>query len=102
LLGFTRKKGVFHFILKQPFIQKGSDLTRDEVDEELKKEFDMKVHDSGRRDFFSNDYLLKDIHLKNAIRGIDGNIFFIDTQLALRTKKDGGKRHYNNFRISRI
>jgi hypothetical protein len=102
LLGFTKKKGVFQFILSQPFIKKGSDLTQNEIDEELKKEFDMNILDSGRRNFFNDDYLLNDIHLKNAIRDADGNIFFIDTQLALRTKKDGGKRQYTNLKIVKL
>jgi hypothetical protein len=100
LLGFTRKGKTFNFIVKQPFIKKGSDLTQNEIDKALKKEFDMKIQDSGRRDFFNGDYLLKDIHLKNAIRDADGNIFFIDTQLALRTKKDGGQRRYLNLKIA--
>lgn len=97
LIGYTKNtEQGFGFIMEQNFIDKGEDLTQEELNKWMKDELDLEPMDSFGRYYGNSSYLLDDMHLKNAIKSTDGQIYLIDTQFSLNEVGEGygGERTY--------
>ena len=82
LIGFSyNSQKEFCAVLTQPYIKAEREATEDEIAEYMQAlGFEMDYYD----EFHNNEYEIFDVVPNNVLYGIDGALYFIDTQIRLR------------------
>ena len=78
--------GKFSFVVKQPFI-KGTRPTQKEIQDEMTKYKKFTRDYSEETQYNSEDYIIRDLHTGNWIKGQNGKMYCIDPAPSLNSKR---------------
>jgi len=85
LIGFCHNDDGFCYVLEQPYIQNEVDATQEEIDKDIRKRGFIKKNYS----YTTEDYVVSDLAPWNVLKGLDGELYYIDPIIHLNEK--GGK-----------